>query len=93
MVSIDIAKDRRFVRAPFSRPVHRVARIDNPSFLERPDKQARFSTWNAIVQEETVVIVQPFSFSILQSLIRAQCHIGVVRAARNLTWTEAALGK
>lgn len=86
----NIAEDRELVGASLPRPMHGVAGIDHPGFLEGPDKQARLPARDRIVQKQAVVIVETFPMGVLQGFLRPDFQLGVLGIARNSIGAEQA---
>ena len=54
-----VAEYRSLVRAASPGSMHRVTRVDYPSFVKGPYEQPRLSAWNGIVEQDAVVLVHP----------------------------------
>ena len=74
LASGNIAEDGGLVRASLPGSVHRVGGIDDAVVGEGPDEKPGFPAGYAIVQEETVVVIQPFPFGIAERLFGAALH-------------------
>ena len=86
----DVAEDWNFISAALPGPVHGITGIDHPSFFEGPHKKARPPARDPVIQEQAIMIVQPFSLSICMGLLRPELHLWISGIARDSAGAEQA---
>ena len=86
----DIAEHGGLVGASFPGAVHGVAGIDHLSVDEGPHEQAGLPAGDAVVDEQTVVLVEPFPLGVLERLFRPEFQFVVTGIARDSAGIEQA---
>ena len=86
----DIAEDGGLVGAAFPGAMHGVSGINHLSVDKGPDEQAGLPAGDAVVDEQAIVLVEPFPLGVFERLFRPEFQLVITGIARDSTGIEQA---